>query len=140
MDYPPFAEAVARLRCFLNDQGHRGAIGWIFPSDALLVGGRWALRPRPQDAVVEEVAVAYRAASTRRLGVKFGVLCKVSDGVWCYVYQPADRIEAEHCLMPDGLKLSVGTPPDEARIVVDEWEWERLRARDQSEFKRWRFM
>jgi hypothetical protein len=42
--------------------------------------------------------------------------------------------------MPDGLKLSVAMPPDEGRIVVDEWEWERLRARDQSEFKQWRFM
>ncbi len=140
MDYPPFADAVARLRSFLNDRGHPGAIGWVFPRDVLLVSGGWALHPRPQDVVGEEVAAAYQGAVVRCLGVKFGVLCKVGEHLWCYVYCPADRIEAEHCLMPDGLKLSVGTPPDEGRIVLDEHECERLRDRDQTEFKRWRFM
>ena len=139
MDYPPFADAVARLRSFLSEQGHPGAIGWVFPRDVLLVGGRWALRPRVVEVVGEEVAAAYQSAVVRRLGVKFGVLCKTGDHVWCHVYCPADRIEAEHSLMPDGLKLSVGTPPDEGRIV-DEQEWERLRDQDQTELKRWRFM
>lgn len=104
MDYPPFADALARLRLFLNDQGHRGPIRWVFPSDVLLVAGQWLVRPRPEALVLQEVVAAYQRGITRHLGVKFGVLCREDEVLWCYIYCPADRIEAEHCLMPDGLK------------------------------------
>jgi hypothetical protein len=140
MDYPPFTDALARFRSFLDEQGYRGPIGWVFPNDVLLVGGQWIVRPRSQPLVVEEVASAYQRAAGRRLGVKLGVLCREGDDLWCYIYGPADRIEAEHCLMPDGLKLSVRTPPDGGRIMADEREWESLRAQDQVEFKQWLFM
>jgi hypothetical protein len=140
MDYPSFADALARLRSFLDGQGHPAAIGWLFPRDTLLVGGCWLLRPRPQDRVLEEVVAAYQAAAARRLGVRFAVLCATGGRLWCYVYGPADRTEAEHRLMPDGLKLSVPVSVPEARLVPDEREWERLRAGDQDEFKRWMFM
>src|SRR5262245_10445113 len=88
LDYPPFTDAVTRFRSFLDDQGHRGAIWWVSPNDVLLVGGQWVVRPRPQPLVVEEVAAAYQQAVARRLGVKFGVLCRGGDVLWCYVYGP----------------------------------------------------
>lgn len=140
MDYPSFADALARFRSFLDDQGHPGALGWVFPRDTLLVGGRWLLRPRLPDLVLGEVAAAYQAAVARRLGVRFAVLCAAGEQLWCYVYGPRDRVEAEHCLMPDGLKLSVPVAVPEGRIVPDGGEWERPRARDQAEFKCCLFM
>jgi hypothetical protein len=60
VDYPPFADALARLRLFLNDQGHRGPIRWVFPSDVLLVAGQWVVRPRPEALVLQEVVAAYQ--------------------------------------------------------------------------------
>lgn len=90
--------------------------------------------------MVTEVGEAYKTAVANRLGVTFGVLCRVRINLWCYIYGPKDQIEAEHCLMPDGLKLQVGTSPEEGRIVVDEWEWERMGVDDQVDVKRWRFM
>jgi hypothetical protein len=144
MDYPLFPEAVARFRSFLDDQGHHGPIGWVFPQDVLLVRASWtipggiALRPRNQDIVVKEVAAAYDQAFVRRLGVAFDVLCKASEDLWCWIYCPEDPVEAEQCMMPDGLKLSVPVPPDAGRIVLNEAEWERLRVRDDPEIKRWR--
>jgi hypothetical protein len=140
VDYPPFADAVARFRSFLNDQGHRGPMRWVFPNDTLLVAGHWLVRPRPEAVVLEEVAAAYQRATTRRLGVNLGVLCREDEVLWCYIYGPADRIEAEHCLMPDGLKLSVRTPPDRGRSLADAGEWEALQGQDQVDFKRWAFM
>src|SRR5258708_6920397 len=107
MDYPPFTDAVARFRSFLDDQGHRGPTSWVFPSDVLLVVGGWIIRPRPQETVIAEVGNAYQNAITRRLGVKFDVLCLERETVWCYIYCPTDQIEAEYGMMPDGLKLSV---------------------------------
>jgi hypothetical protein len=139
MDYPTFTDAVTRFQLFLVDEGHAGNLGWVFPSDVLLVGGKWFVRPRPQEAVVEEVAAAFQGAVAKRLGAKFGVLCKACEDLWCYIYCPLNRTEAEQCLMPDGLKLSVGINPEECRIVVDEREWENLRPQDQCELKAWRF-
>jgi hypothetical protein len=72
--------------------------------------------------------------------VKFGVLCREDEVLWCYIYCPADRIEAEHCLMPDGLKLSVGTPPARGRSLADQSEWEAFQDRNLVDFKRWSFM
>jgi hypothetical protein len=112
---------------------------WVFPSDVLLVDGQWIIRPRPEAAVIEEVAAAYQRATICRLGVKLGVLCLEDDILWCYIYYPADRIEAEHGLMPDGLKLSVRTPPDQGRLLMDEREWKTLQGQEQVEFKRWLF-
>ncbi len=140
MDYPPFADAIARFRSFLDDQGRRGPIRWVFPDDVLLVGGRWIIRPRPQAQVVEEVAAVYQRAAAGRLGVKFGVLCRDGEVLWCYVYYPVDRIEAECGLMPDGLKLSVADNPYQGRVMTDEGEWKSLLAHEQVEFKRWLFM
>jgi hypothetical protein len=85
MDYPPFTDAVARFRCFLNEQGQRGSIGWVNPSDVLLVGGRWIIYPRPQEIVIKEVANAYDQATIRRLGVRFNVLCLEDGIIWCYI-------------------------------------------------------
>jgi hypothetical protein len=113
---------------------------WVFPHDVLLVAGHLLVRPRPEVVVFEEVAAAYRAATSRRLGVKLGVLCREDEALWCYIFCPADKTEAEHCLMPDGLKLSVPTVPDQGRSLADESEWEALQAQDQVEYKRWLFM
>src|SRR5437764_743581 len=100
MDYPPFHEAVARFRSFLNDEGHRGDMGWLFPSDVLLVGGDWIIRPRPQETVAAEVESAYEKAVVRRLGIRFNAICFEGEAIWCYVFYPMDRIQAEHCMMP----------------------------------------
>ncbi len=62
MDYPLFAAAVSRFHSFLAGQGQPGEIRWVFPQDALLVAGEWYIRPRPQTAVVPQVAAAYRDA------------------------------------------------------------------------------
>jgi hypothetical protein len=69
------------------------------------------------------------------LGVKFGVLCGTGAHLWCYVYYPVDQVEAEHCMMPDGLKLSVPIPLDQGRIVYGKEAWKRLLAQDQTEFR-----
>jgi hypothetical protein len=139
MDYPRFTDAVARFRRFLDEHGHRGPLCWLFPTDVLLVAGDWIIRPRRQETVIEEVAEAYHQAITRRLGVRFNVLCLEGDAVWCYVYCPTDRSEAEHCMMPDGLKLSVPISPHEGYRVANDEEWEHLQSRDMQEQKRWRF-
>jgi hypothetical protein len=113
---------------------------WVFPNDVLLVAGQWFVRPRPEALVLKEVADAYQRAITRRLGVKFGVVCRGEELLWCYVCGPADQIEAEYCLMPDGLKLSVRTPPDHGRSSADQGKWETLQVRDDVLGKRWLFM
>jgi len=139
MDYPRFEDALARFRSFLNDQGHCGPIGWVFPSDVLSIGGGWIIRPRPQEKALAEVATAYKAAVARRLGVRFNVLCLEGDAIWCYIVCPTDQSDAERCMMPDGLKLSVPTTPRQGRTIADEDEWESLTAQDMVEHKRWMF-
>jgi hypothetical protein len=139
MDYPPFQEAVVRFRSFLNDQGLRGPIGWIFPSDVCLVAGGWVIRPRLQEIVLEEIATAYQQAFSRRLGVQFGVLCLEGEVAWSYIFCPTDQTEALRCMMPDGLKLSVPTSPDKARKVKNDGEWKRLQSQEKLENKLWRF-
>lgn len=140
MDYPPLHEAVNRFRLFLDSEGHRGPIQWVTQADALLVRGSWIIRPRFQATVIEEIAAAYQRAVCRRLGVKLGVLCGEGDVLWCYAYCPADQTEAEHRLMPDGLKLSVRVPLDPGCSLMDEDAWDRLQPQDQSEFKHQLFM
>jgi hypothetical protein len=139
MDYPPFTNAVVRFRSFLNDEGYSGAIGWVFPEDVLFVGAQWLIRPRPKELSENCVADVYETAVAIRLGVKLGVLCKVGTDLWCYIFCPDDQTEAEYCLMPDGLKLSIPMPLEEGRIAVDESEWRRLVTKDQVDIKRWRF-
>jgi hypothetical protein len=140
MDYPSFADAVARFRSFLDDQGNKGAIQWVFPHDVLLVSDQWFIRPRPQPVTLEEVNAAYHCAIARRLGVKFGVLCREGDILWCYIYAPEDRFEAECGLMPDGLKLSIPAPLGEGRLITDDGIWKTLRAQDSKEIRRRPFM
>src|SRR5262249_17485359 len=130
MDYPPFTEALARFRRFLNEQGHLGSIGWLCPSDVLLISRSWIIRPRPPDEVAEEVARAYHLGAIRRLGVLLSVLCSEGETIWCYIYCPADETEAELRMMPDGLKLSVPMPIREGRRASNDQEWSQLRPQD----------
>ena len=139
MDYPAFDEALSRFHTFLRNQGQCGEIRWIFSSDTVLVRGQWFLWPRPQALAVAEVAVLYQAAVERRLGVMFSVLCQEGIVLWCYLFCPADRTEAESSLMPDGLKLSIPTKLRPGQTILDRRKWYLLQRRDEVEFKTWIF-
>jgi hypothetical protein len=128
VDYPPFADAVTLFRSFLDENGHRVPIRWFFPEDVLLIDRECLIRQRLQAEVLEELATAYQSAVDRRLGVKFDAYCDAGEAVWCYIYYPADRHEAEQCMMPDGLKLSIRLPLAQGRIVAER-EWTRLLGR-----------
>jgi len=91
----------------------------------------------PRDEALAFAQAKYERAIRRRLGVKLGALCRAGGTVYCYVYRPSSKLEAEYHLMPDGLKLSVPTPLREATLVCDPEEWENLQGQEQElRFKR----
>jgi hypothetical protein len=130
VDYPPFDAAVSRFQAFLDSCGVPIEIHWVaFPDVAWAKGGLY-VRPKPVGEATEAARAKYERAVPRRLGVKFGALGQTQRVSYCYVYRPSSRIEAEHHLMPDGLKLSVPDPLPEVTVVTDEVAWERLREKE----------
>ena len=130
MDYPPFSDAVTRLREFLYDCQAPTVIEWVALPDVACSGGILYLRPRRADMADAAARSKYEAAIPRRLGVKLASLCQIGSVSYCYVYRPSNRLEAEQLLMPDGLKLSVPVRPREAILVTDQDKWKEIKALD----------
>lgn len=135
MDYPSFDDALGRFRSFLDRLGFYDRMEWVCPADVLLISGECFVRPRAPAEVKNEIAATYQEGTNRRLGVKFSVLGLGDETVWCYVYVPTDRTDAEYSMMPDGLKLSVPTEPQRCRSVLDDKEWAKLQTQDNSTCK-----
>ena len=139
MDYPYFPDAVSRLQAFLRDCGAPDDIHWVQFTEVAWVQGRLYLSPLPREQALAFAQAKYDRAIPRRLGVKLGALCRAGATVYCYVYRPSSQLEAEHHMMPDGLKLSVPNPLWEAEVVNDQERWHYLKGQDDLEYKRFLF-
>jgi hypothetical protein len=126
-DDPTFDEAILRYQEFLESQGWFGAIVWIRPADAALIGSELFLwLPEPSTGR-ERARADYSRACDRELGVESGLLCQAGAISFCFVYGPRNEDESQRHLMPDGLKLSFPIPVPTARIVVEPREWRRIK-------------
>jgi hypothetical protein len=131
VDYPEFPEAVCRLQRFLRDCKVPENIDWVRFSNVAWVGGRLYIWPLPRDRALAFARAEYECALNQRPGVMLAALGRAGATVYCYVYQPSSKVEAEYRLMPDGLKLSVPTPLWEATVVCDQSQWQLLQGQEQ---------
>jgi hypothetical protein len=124
--YPPFDDAVAKLRTFLRAQGVSDEIRWITSNDCALQGSQLFVRLR-EDAHAEARGL-YASAAERRLGVMLAMCCAVGEEACCYVYAPATQLDSEYALMPDGLKLSAPAFVRKAKLIPvgDDKRWAKL--------------
>src|SRR5438045_2133542 len=132
MDYPPFADALERLRHFLRCCEAPHFIRWVAFLDVAFVNGRIYLWPRSDELATAAAESKYAAASERRLGVQLAGLCQLNTVSYCYVYRPSNRIEAERTMMPDGLKLLVPHPLPTGILIENKEEWKRIRSQDRN--------
>ena len=96
-DYPDFDHAVARLQQFLARNSWPVKINWI-----QLVGFE-----ETRESCEIDARLHYYGAVKKRLGVALEARF-VKNGIsHVAVTSPRDRIEQEHLMYPDGLKLSV---------------------------------
>lgn len=136
IDYPNFDDAIEQLQDFLRGQSLSSRIQWIGAEDCALEDKQLYVRLREPLVAEGEVRAVYAAAVQRVLGVKLAILCEAENMACCYVFAPSTELEAEHALMPKGLKLSVPAPVPKANIVEPSAskKWDKLCARPE---RRW---
>lgn len=130
MDLPSYEVMLDRLRRFLAEQGLSQEFCWIW-RDSIRV-------PRRQTATsaiyvhtsglthLDTLAEArYEQGLRRGLGISVEVPFVVGDTPCCYIWLPADSIDADY-RMSNGLKISVAAPIRHARSVSSRIAWKLL--------------
>ena len=116
MNYPDFNAARSQFIAFLVQRGKSGEPLWLTRDDVVVVGGTLFINP-PTDGGERAARERYAAGVRRRLGVCLSAFAHVGSRLGCAVYVPNDQSDAEHSLMPNGLKLRVADAPFHAHCV-----------------------
>ena len=108
--YPAFEDAIAQFRSFLRQQGWPGSLAWVGRSAVVLWKDRLVVAPGLLSAE-RRAQCAYQLGCRKKLGVLLAGMSFDSELSYCYVWSPNSEVEAQHRLMPDGLKMSVASSP-----------------------------
>lgn len=106
-DPPPFDEAVARLRHFVESQAGSSDLLWVFREDVTTYcHSEWIRVPvRRENANLAREY--YEFGRQQGFGVTLACLCQFGGRSACYVWMPKDESEAADRLQGPCLKLQV---------------------------------
>jgi hypothetical protein len=119
-----FADAVAKFKAFLVNNGQTGPILWISPNDVTSRGAEtWVRWPVADDNLikVQQLYDSFKAGA----GLRFVGQCRAGEFICCTIAGPTPG-DDETGRFISGLTLSVATPLREAKTVSSRLQWSRL--------------
>ena len=120
---PPFEEALASFRSFVNEQGFSPDLVWVFREDVIYSNQHTLVRwPLPADNV--PLAWDYfEFGRAQGLGVTLMAWCHSEGRSICSVWVPRDDREAIEALQAPTLKCSALVDPVEAWAIRSPLYW-----------------
>lgn len=118
LPYPPFDEAVGRLKILAAREGGEGDLLFLSSRDATFRRGTLYIAVPAQRVAFERARREYNLSARRRLGVLLATVGRLENGRGvAHVSGPLTAEQAISEMYPDGLKLSVLTSPRAVREV-----------------------
>jgi hypothetical protein len=111
MAAPPFDEALQAFQRFAQSQNSPTSLRFIESTDIVATGVHATLR-RPQwDERFQSARLRYESARREGNGAEIYALAASADELFCCVYVPLSRRDAEQRMIPDDdVKYSIRTP------------------------------
>jgi hypothetical protein len=119
-----FDEAEAVFKSFLEDNGYRPDVNWVFAEDMLFVSRGYAIHtPLPEDNRELNLAI-FDLAKRRGFGVELHAFLLLNGTPCAYMILPDDELDAQYRLMDkDFVKYSVRLNLPEAQNIENTMVW-----------------
>ena len=125
---PPHTLSAAeeKFRMFLAAQNYPKAICWLMPGDVVVDTNRnYWVRKRDVEGK-RYAALRYSVGLERNFGVKLQAICATESETFASVFVPDDASDAQHHLMPCGLKFSCPIEKCSTSTVTNLLKWKVL--------------
>ena len=124
---PPYEEAIAAFKKFLEQQGWSQNIIWRRPDDVVFrIGRSKVVRHRSPREATEWARRYYDLGYNQGLGISLHAECDIGGATCATIFCTADDREAESRMMPtQGLKMSAATPRTSGKSAssLEWWFW-----------------
>lgn len=127
---PPYEQAIAAFKEFLEKQGWSQNIIWRRPDDVVFrIGRSKVVRHRPPREATEWGLRYYDLGYNRGLGISLHAECEIGGAAYATIFWTTDDREAESRMMPThGLKMSAAVPRTTGKSVSwPEWWFWRMK-------------
>jgi hypothetical protein len=126
---PPYEEAIAAFKKFLEKEGWSETIVWRRSDDVVhRVDQNMVVRRRSAEQAAEWARRYYESGCARGLGICLSAECEIDGAVCATIFWTDDDQEAESRMMPaQGLKLSAALPRTCGTSVswLEWWFWRK---------------